>query len=223
MKKKRFALQVNIFEFIYFFISIATFPHTVWSGSFSYDGLRIDNSKLWYIAGILMAITIDFGMFICARLLAKKFSIVIAIAFLVAALASFYTQLLYVLYHSTEWSWGTGVSSYWVETLRPFVDARVLLVPLSLPLFGLIYSFAKRENEKNIVESNKPVTMINGVELVGEVFDFNGHMLEKYQDVNGLFYIKIPKTQKIAGPYQSMNRALGALSAAATRKDKKEA
>lgn len=219
---KLFQIKINIFEIIYFFISVATFQHTVWSGSFSFNG-ALENSYPdfkyyeWHIAGILLAITIDVGMFICARLLAKRFSPIIALAFFVAAVVSFYMQLIYMSFHATDFSFGSGVSDYWIDVLQPFIDARVLIVPASLPVFGLLYSFAKRNDEKIRSETSKPSALIEGKEVTGEYFEFNGYQLEKFE-VDDRHYVKIPNG-RVLGPYKSFNYMVGALSRKSDKND----
>lgn len=144
MKKINF----NPFEIIYVAISIATMQHTVWSSSFIFEGaLPITPAeRVWWIFnGILIALTIDIGMFLTARQLRKQFSIAAFIAFIIAAVASFYMQLIYASFHTGNFEFGIGVASQWLNFLKPFIEARVIILPLILPLFAVIYTFSNRE------------------------------------------------------------------------------
>lgn len=141
-------ISFNPFEIIYIAISIATMQHTVWSSSFIFEGsipLTPIERVWWIFNGFLIALTIDIGMFLTARQLRKQFSITAFVAFIIAALASFYMQLVYTSYHTGDFQFGIGVASQWLNVLKPFIEARVFILPLILPLFAVIYTFSNRE------------------------------------------------------------------------------
>lgn len=168
---KRLSVPIDPFELLYLAISIATFSHTVWASSFAFEGPPpLEGSSemtIWQIKGILIAIAIDLGMLLSARFIARagKASPSMILAFVVAAASSFYTQLLYILYHTTNFAIGSGVDPYWNSVLSPVVSARVVILPFLLPFLGIIYTVARVGREKKAQEAeaererNKPVTV----------------------------------------------------------------
>lgn len=181
--------KVNAFEIVYLAISIATFNHTVWSAAFVFEGnppefitgtgVNVFNDLIanysyygWFLSGALVAIAIDAGMLISARALAKRWDWILGTAFAVGALASFFTQLLYSLHHTRQFNLGEGVSSYWNTALNPVVEARVVIIPLMLPIFALVYTAAlitqKRAEIKEEMEMGaEPLEFVYGGKLYG--------------------------------------------------------
>lgn len=144
--------KINPFEWLYIAISIATFTHTSWGASMSFEGLPPTGDDWlvhaqWAVAGYLIAIAIDVGMFMSARFVAKTRSWSMAIAFLVAAVSSFYMQVLYIYHHSPAITNGAGVSPYWKESLVGLIDARVILLPLLLPVLAVVYTLSRMAAE----------------------------------------------------------------------------
>lgn len=171
MKRGRSGPKIDVFELLYIAISIATFSHTVWAASFAFEGMPPADGTwdmiLWQLKGSLIAVAIDLGMLLSARVIARSrttnWSMIVA--FLVAAISSFYTQLLYILYHTGDFKIGSGVGQYWTDALVPLVDAKVLILPLLLPFLGIIYTIArvgqekKAHNEAEERRKSAPVTV----------------------------------------------------------------
>lgn len=151
-------IHIDAFELVYIAISIATFQHTMWAAASTFEGPMPDYATNqaaywhWHFNGALLATAIDVGMLVSARELAKLWNWMTAGAFLVASVASFYTQVLYSLYHTHAFNYGTGVTTYWNTSLTPFVDARVIVVPLMLPLFAVIYTLARVSKTRQVAE-----------------------------------------------------------------------
>lgn len=162
-----FNIKINWFEVVYLAIALATFQHTMWAAATVFEGPmpEIPHSpewNRWHFNGSLLAIAIDIGMLITARELRKSYGkpwnwkITMGIAFLSLAVASLYTQILFSVFHTQEFDIGTGVSDYWEEYLSPIIQARVFLVPLMLPLFATIFTFASMVHQtREIVEEKE--------------------------------------------------------------------
>lgn len=156
--------RITLFEVIYIAISIATFQHSMWSAAMTFDGnppigpISLETFH-WYFNGALLAITIDIGMLLIAKELRKSQNAALVIAFAIAALSSFYMQIMYSMNHTEILKSGAGVTPYWQTTLSPIMDARIILVPLMLPLFSVIYTIAQIRMAKTDIEEIKGVVI----------------------------------------------------------------
>lgn len=166
--KKRKKFSIDAFEILYLAISAATFSHTVWASSFSFEGpppLNQTEMILWQIKGTLIAISVDLGMLMAARFIAssKKTNWTMVLAFVIAAISSFYFQMIYILIHTSDFSVSSGVDSYWKTNLTPFVDARVVILPFLLPFLAIIYTIARTGRERVAIaeeavrKANEPI------------------------------------------------------------------
>lgn len=145
--------KINPFEIIYVAISLATMQHTIWSSSFVFEGeypKTLIEQLHWIVLGLLIAITIDLGMFLSARYLRNKFKISMFISFVIAALASFYMQLIYAAYHTGNFTFGEGVAQPIVALLQPFIEYRTIILPMILPLFAVVYTMSNRETKNDV-------------------------------------------------------------------------
>lgn len=155
-------LKINGFEWVYLAIATATFQHTCWAAATTFSGPLPSQGTdaelfFWYLNGILIATAIDIGMFVTAKELRYRRNIVLILGFVLAASASFYTQVLYSAHHTGEFTFGSGVNSYWLRILEPFIHARVVILPFILPLFGVVYTVA----QLTVVKANNP-TKVSG-------------------------------------------------------------
>lgn len=165
-----------LFEAMYLSIAVTTFAHTAWAASTIFEGASPGTPfsffDSWHRTGALMAISIDVGMLIVALFLTstrnRAQTVVLSISFALLALSSFYFQVIYAMAHAEPVVAGSGVTPYWLEVLRPFVDARVVLVPALLPGFATIYTLAsiqeKRSHEHKAIEPK----FIDGVWTVAD-------------------------------------------------------
>lgn len=147
--------HINWFEMVYLAIAAATFQHTMWAAATVFEGpmpieFQSPDWWRWHLNGGLIAVAIDVGMLVAARELRKKTTLVMAGAFISAAIATFYTQVLFSLNHTQAMILGSGVSEYWSGFLDPIVQARVILVPLMLPLFATIFTLTSIKQEEII-------------------------------------------------------------------------
>lgn len=144
--------KLFLFEMVYLSIAITTFNHTSWAVSTVFEGpmpgWASSNNPFdgWWLTGRLMAVAIDVGMFIVARFLTEAHSrtqlLTLITAFALLAAASFYMQILYAVTHTQLLAYQPGVTSWWEAKIRPLTDARVILLPLMLPLFAIVYTAA---------------------------------------------------------------------------------
>lgn len=167
-------ININWFEVVYLAIALATFQHTMWAGATVFEGPMPEAFHSaewwrWHFNGALLAIAIDIGMLVTARQLRESYGkplswkLTMVSAFITAAIASFYTQILFSVHHTNTMTIGSGVSDYWNGYLDPIIQARVILVPLMLPLFAVIFTLAsiithttevvieEQEKEKEII------------------------------------------------------------------------
>lgn len=166
------------FELLYLAVAIATFEHTAWAAAFLFEGpvTQADSSVFWWLRGSLIAIAVDVGMLMTSRYLqtakSSKQKIVLAVSFFVAALTSFYSQVIYITYHTPQFALSDGVSSYWRAILEPVIEARVVLLPFALPMLATIYTIARLfrhyEIEQQEAERSK-ITTENIDEFIKEL------------------------------------------------------
>lgn len=238
------------FEILYLAVAIATFSHTVWSAAFAFEGppppVGSTEYYHWQMSGILIAIAVDVGMLLTSRFLQSakmlKQKVILAISFVVAALASFYTQLLYMGYHTPIIPMSEGVAEYWMPFLTQMIEARVILLPLALPVLATIYTIARifRHQEK-VVQQIQQQQVRGTVEILREAQ--NDHLkalmsavrdaprlLEsgKNQVESGGYVVNLqdltwydPTRGKTLGPYKSVE-ILYATLAQARRKQREE-
>lgn len=159
------------FEVLYLFIALATLDHTIWASAFLFEGAEppIDDG-LWRAKGLIIAIAVDFGMLGASKLLQKSSSwghgLALTISFLFAALISFYFQMIYILFHTPVFVMSTGVNAYWQNVLQPFVDARVLVLPLALPLLATAYTVSRiYEHRRTETKEVMEITKIKNAEI----------------------------------------------------------
>lgn len=153
------------YEILFACISIATLPHTSWSLSDLFEGkLTAANDFTWHLTGFMLSIAIDVGMLISARLLAEKSQwqnkAVLIIAFVIAAMGSLYAQLVYILIHGSEFAIPDAVPQYWHTALQPFIDARVIILPLLLPLLATAYALARIFSARKVSTSVSPPLLV---------------------------------------------------------------
>jgi hypothetical protein len=145
------------FEFLYLAIAIATFEHSTWTAAFMFEGTPPVEEvalRLWYFKGALIAVAIDVGMLMSSRFIAHttdlKEVLSLIAAFAMTAVASLFTQVGYIVFHTPEFNLSAGVSDYWVGVLTPIIEARVVILPFLLPLMGTIYTVARIFRTKRI-------------------------------------------------------------------------
>jgi len=140
----------NAFSGVYLAVAVATFSHTTWAAAMVFQGDRPQgNAWYWLLQGALFAVAIDAGMMVTAhhlqrRDLSSAARMVLIFAFAMTAIASGFTQVLYTAHHSAQFTFGAGMSPEWRTRLQPLVDARVVLLPLALPVFAMVYALAGR-------------------------------------------------------------------------------
>jgi hypothetical protein len=142
----RFKFKIDGYTAVYLAISISTFSHTMIAAATIFEGPKPDggiDQLAWILTGILIAIAIDVGMLVSSHHLVKQRSAIMFIAFITAALVSFFTQTVYSTQHLAPLVFGAGVTEYWRKFLQPILDARFLVMSAALPLFATIYTFAK--------------------------------------------------------------------------------
>lgn len=134
---------------VYGAVSLATFYHSMW-GFATLAGNEPERfwfaGAAWWFFGALMAAAVDVGMaaIVYARATGKREAWLVA-ALIVAAGASAFTQLIYAAHHATAYT--VGAVAPWLEWLQIVLDLRVIILPLLLPGFALVYAFAAHENE----------------------------------------------------------------------------
>lgn len=192
----------NMIAGVYIAIAIATFTHTSWSAANVFQGVAPKATTVfswvtaelvwWYIQGALVAIAIDVGMLVAADSIAKNPSRTMLLAFILAALASAYTQLLYATHHASIFTFGAGVTPAWQARLQEAIDARIILMPLALPAFAIIYTISAHSVE------DYPQEVIKVTSTADPKKHFN---VNKWETEDGLFFRGL--NGEVYGPYDS--------------------
>lgn len=143
-KISRYFLMVNVA------ISIATFIHSSYGfGTISGNPDYLEGFDLiwWWFIGGLSSASIDIGMgAIVYALLNGWKNKWMTRSLLVLALFSAYSQLIYAGRFAQDITVQTKV--VWInDILQPLVDLRILLLPIALPMFALIYAFASKSKQ----------------------------------------------------------------------------
>lgn len=234
-------LKLDAFELLYIAISIATFSHTMWAAAFVFEGLTpVDplQAFVWYSKGALIAIAVDVGMFTTSRSLlnARGISILfLVVAFMIAAVASFYTQLVFLLAHTPEYIISPAVSAAWIERLQPITNARILLFPAILPGLAAIYTLARIFKTKDeiiqqqLADETKPIVIRSTSHLV-EVVKEQPELLEATERLSlpegeTIDWEKLtfwdPVEGKWRGPYKSKRALMTVKKTIETRRERR--
>ena len=127
--------NLSLWRILYWMIAIATFRHT------THGFATLEHGSL--ALGALSAIAIDIGMIHAAEQLrgvADPDRWLVA-GLLLSAFGSFFAQLLYAVLNVEAMVVAPGAA--WLEpAASSLVDARVIIMPLILPLLAIVYSFA---------------------------------------------------------------------------------
>ncbi len=135
----------NIFMLVYVAVAIATFRHSAFAFA-SIEGVKPDALVpliFWWLIGALGAAAVDIGMAaIVISLLSGHQAKWLVWALFVLAGFSAYTQLVFSAHKAVDYP--LGQVAQWLAWLEYVLDARVVLLPLVLPLFALIYAMAAK-------------------------------------------------------------------------------
>jgi hypothetical protein len=140
--------NISFFDVVFVLIAIATFRNSYWSVSYVFDGTQPSDgfgSVIWVIWGAFFAFCVDFGMFKLSQKLMQKFNFVVLFAYTFAAFISVYLQIIYASYHTTAFEFSSGINSGVLSVLTDIVNWRLIVLPISLPLFSVIYTLANSQ------------------------------------------------------------------------------
>ena len=133
--------NINLFRLLYWSVAIATFRHS----AIGFATLEAGNVLL----GALAATAVDVGMMLAAEHVRRVHNWRtgqpwwLVGGLVLAALASIYSQLLYAVTNASAVQIAPG--ALWMqEAAQLIVDARVVVLPVLLPLLAVVYSFASR-------------------------------------------------------------------------------
>lgn len=125
----------SLFILLYVLVTVATLRHSA-AGFASLEG----GNLAW---GYLSALAVDAGMALSATGLRKQRSGWLATGLVVSAILSTYTQLLYAIAHAAVIPVASG--ALWLGDVALLItNARVFILPLSLPVLSIVYSFASK-------------------------------------------------------------------------------
>lgn len=171
---------MNRFRLVYIAIAIATATHTSWGAATTMQGeMPTDpfGAVWWWFGGLLFAIAIDATMVLTADRLREKNTSRrwLMLTFFTAACLSAFFQLVYAYHHASDLSAGKGVTEGWAAILDGIIAARIVVVPLALPLMGLFYAlggFSKPTTatkrpalSERPLSSPRPVVTVSSPEL----------------------------------------------------------
>jgi hypothetical protein len=207
------------FELLYLAIAIATFQHTAWTAAYLFEGPQPEGSTMWIIQGALIAIAVDIGMLLTSRFLVGahgRQKLVLIVAFIIAAVTSFFFQLVYMAIHTPTVVVSVGVSEKWAGFLQSVIDSRVLLLPLALPVLATVYTLARLTHVKANVPEAVPQMSDDDPQLTVTVTRIDKNLLQLGDGrflIEGLTFTDTLTGVK-RGPYKSspsMKRAIKSL------------
>lgn len=129
--------HITPFRLLYWSVVVATFRHS----AIGFATLEDDN--VWL--GALAATAVDVGMMLAAEKLrdAQQARTWLVSGLALAAVGSVYSQLLYSVTHAAAVPIADGAT--WLgEYATYIINARVIALPVLLPLLAVVYSFASR-------------------------------------------------------------------------------
>lgn len=130
--------HVTIFRLLYWAVVVATFRHS--AAGFA----TLEHGNLWF--GALSALAVDVGMMLAAEHLQRRVTPALVAGLAVAAAASVYSQFLYAVVNADAIAVSAGAS--WLGAFgTDIINARVVILPVLLPLLAVIYSFAARDDD----------------------------------------------------------------------------
>lgn len=212
---KRLRNVIHPFEILYLAIAIATFSHTAWAAAYMFDGPPPEGGEVrWWVGGALIAIAVDVGMLMTSRFLVRaegRQQLVLTIGFIIAAVTSFYFQVLYIAIHTPEVTISPGVSPAWASVLQVLVDARVLVIPLALPVLATVYTLA-RLNERRREEKEAPARHLQASISKEE----QGTLPDGRFRVEGMSFVDVENGMAY-GPYRSTSALRRAMKNASNK------
>lgn len=151
------------FELLYFGVAVATFEHTAWSFGTTFLGMPSTDyfditDPVWF-RGALVALAVDIGMFLVARAaieeggkeVKSKMAIWgLYITFMIIGLISFFSQIIFAVYHTPYLEIASGVSEYWTTFLDPLIEAAPFLMAGALPLMAVIFTVSRAAMHQNV-------------------------------------------------------------------------
>lgn len=145
---KRSPIRISIFELFIIGTGIAAFIHSTWAVATYFGGPEPDPSTLhwwgWMLMGGLVAFAMDVGQvatsaFIRAGHNARGYKI----TFAVFALATYFTQFLYVIAHVPSVQLAAGVAEQYRPIAGAIRDAAIFIFPALLPVSTFLYTFSQ--------------------------------------------------------------------------------
>jgi len=133
--------------------AIAAALHSSWAFSTAFGGQQpIAEPTLlyagWLLPGILIAFSLDIGMLATAVAIRHgQRSRSMYVTFGVLAAFIFYAQAFYLSAHTPQIAVAPGVSEWMRIPVTLFMDLRVIILPLMLPLSTTLYTFSYRGGE----------------------------------------------------------------------------
>lgn len=195
---------IHPFEILYLAIAIATFQHTAWTASYLFEGPQAEGRTTWIVQGALIAIAVDVGMLMTSRFLVGargRQKVVLVSAFVIAAITSFFFQLVYMAIHTPTVTVSAGVNASWSAFLNNVIEARVLIIPLALPVLATVYTMARLTSHPAPKEI-PPEARSNGVGESVALVQYKQRDEGRFI-VDGLSF-RDTETGKLHGPYKSM-------------------
>jgi hypothetical protein len=146
MKKLSDLSTHEIFMLVFTTISISTFYHSSY-GYASIDGLEPTDGVMrvmWWIKGGLSAFAVDIGMLAIIIALSKGFkSKLLDYSLIALTIFSTYVQLIFSARFSMDMD--TSTKNQNIQPFMQFIlDSRIIILPISLPVFSLIYGFSSK-------------------------------------------------------------------------------
>jgi hypothetical protein len=152
--------RISIFELFIIATGIAAFIHSTWAVATYFGGPEPDQWTPhwwgWMIMGGLVAFAMDVGQVATSALIRAGHNAQgYKITFAVFALATYFTQFLYVIAHVPQVQLAPGVAEQYRTIASAIRDAAIFIFPALLPASTFLYTFSQNAAPARV----KPATV----------------------------------------------------------------
>lgn len=165
---KRQMPHISIFELFIIGTGIAAFIHSTWAVATYFGGPEPEQLSPhwwgWALMGGLVAFAMDVGQVATSALIrGGRNAAGYKITFAVFALATYFTQFLYVIAHVPNVQLAAGVAEQYRPIVTAIRDAAIFIFPALLPVSTFLYTFSQSVEQPRVKSANptaKPATWV---------------------------------------------------------------
>lgn len=151
--------RISIFELFIIGTGIAAFIHSTWAVATFFGGVEPEQFTPhwwgWMLMGGLVAFAMDVGQVATSALIraghnARGYKI----TFAVFALATYFTQFLYIIAHAPTVQLAPGVAEQYRWIAGAIRDASIFIFPALLPVSTFLYTFSQNAEVPRVKSAN---------------------------------------------------------------------